>query len=345
WWDDLWLNESFATFMASLAQQKATRFKNAWVTFATSLKAAARRQDQLPSTHPIAADIPDIATCRVSFDDITYSKGASVLRQLVAWAGEDLFLEGIRNYFRKHEYGNTELTDFLSSIEETCGRDLHAWSKEWLETAGVNTLRPQLEVEADSIKKLSIKQEAHSNLPTLRRHRVAVGLYDSDTDGALVRRRRIELDVRDELTEVSDAAGEKLPELVLVNDDDLTYSKIRLDDRSLQTATEKLRSVKDPLAGALLWAAVWDMCRDAELSAREFLKIVLDNIDGEKDIGVIQRLIGQAEEVIVTYGDPANYLRGMQVLAEAAMQKLRAAAPGSDLQMTWAKSLIFAART
>ncbi|HEY9522250.1 MAG TPA: aminopeptidase N, partial [Thermopolyspora sp.] len=233
WWDDLWLNESFATYMSVLCQSEATRWgQGAWTTFANVEKAWAYRQDQLPSTHPIAADIPDMQAVEVNFDGITYAKGASVLKQLVAYVGLDNFLAGVRDYFNQHAWGNTELKDLLSALERTSGRDLSSWSKEWLETSWVNTLRPSFTVDSEGrFTAFEVLQEAPAEHPTLRSHRVAIGLY-SLNDGVLTRTKRVELDVVGARTAVPSLVGEPRADLVLVNDDDLTYAKIRLDERS-----------------------------------------------------------------------------------------------------------------
>ena len=202
WWDDLWLNESFATYASVLCQSEATRWTTAWTTFANVEKTWAYRQDQLPSTHPIASDIVDIEAVKVNFDGITYAKGASVLKQLVAYVGREAFFSAIRGYFAAYAWGNTTLQDLLQELEQASGRDLAAWSAEWLETAGVNTLRPQFEVRADgTFGAFAVLQEAPADHPTLRSHRVGVGLYDR-VDGRLVRRRTVEIDVVGARTEV-----------------------------------------------------------------------------------------------------------------------------------------------
>jgi aminopeptidase N len=344
WWDDLWLNESFATFMSVLAQVEATRFKNGWVTFANQYKAGARRQDQLPTTHPIAADIPDIESVYLNFDAITYNKGACVLRQLVAYVTQDTFLRGVQRYIKQRQYSNASLADFLSDIEAGSGRDLKAWSKLWLETAGLNTLRPLPTSESETIGSLSIKQEAPPEFPTIRPHRLAVGLYDRKS-GRLQLRRRVELDVAGEDTPVKDFDGERLADLLLVNDLDLTYAKIRLDERSLRTATEHLAELADPLARAITWAALWDMLRDAELPARRYLPLILKNIHGETDIGVVQDLLAQAVSAIFVYGDPANQDVALKTLADHALRALDDAPAGSDYQLAWAHAFISAARS
>ncbi len=268
WWDDLWLNESFATWASLVCLAEATRWPNAWTTFTQVWKAWAYRQDQLPSTHPIAADIVDIAAVEVNFDGITYAKGASVLRQLVAYVGRENFLSGVRAYFGEHAWGNAALADLLDALAKASGRDLAAWSKAWLETAGVNTLRAEFQTAADgTFTEFAVLQEAPESHPVLRPHRIAIGLYDRGP-GGLTRRRRVELDVTGERTAVPELAGERQPDLVLINDDDLTFAKIRLDERSLQTLISSIAEFTESLPAALCWAAAWDMCRDAELACQ-----------------------------------------------------------------------------
>jgi aminopeptidase N len=338
WWDDLWLNESFATYMASHASASATRFRRAWVRFVASTKAAAVVQDQLPSTHPISADIVDTDSVRLHFDGITYAKGASVLKQLAAWVGADAFRDGLRQYFPRHEWENAGLADFLGVLEETSGRDLGAWSKEWLETAGVNTLRPSFELDGASgaYGAFSIVQEAADAHPTLRSHRVAVGLYVLGDEG-LVREHRVELDVVGPSTDVPELAGRAQPDLLLVNDDDLAYAKVRLDERSLSTLHGHLSRVVDPLARSLCWGSTWDMVRDAEVATRRFVELVLRHAADEKDDAVLSRLLALAAAGLDVYGDPDNRLAGRARLAAAARRQLEAAEPGGDRQLIWAR--------
>jgi aminopeptidase N len=354
WWDDLWLNESFATFASYLGLVEATRFRSAWTTFASAWKTWAYRQDQLPSTHPIVADAPDIETMKTNFDGITYAKGASVLRQLVAWVGQKEFLDGVRNYFARHAWGNTELGDFLGALEEASGRDLSQWARQWLETAGVNTLRASFD-GAETYSTFAIEQEAAPDYPTLRPHRVALGLYDYDTTSSgdtpgppgrrLRRRDRVELDVEGHRTPVEDLVGVRVPDLLLINDGDLAYAKIRLDPRSLATLTEGLGTLDDSLARGLCWAASWDMLRDAELPARRYLDLVLANLAGEDQIAVVAGLLRNAEAAAVVYGDPANREPARLRLAEHALASLRSSPPGGDVQLAYARAFAAAARS
>ncbi|MET9457299.1 aminopeptidase N [Streptomyces canus] len=343
WWDDLWLKESFADFMGTFANVGATRFKDAWITFANRRKAWAYRADQLPSTHPITADIRDLQDAKLNFDGITYAKGASVLKQLVAYVGQDAFLEGARRYFKRHAYGNTRLGDLLSVLEETSGRDMGAWARSWLQTAGVNSLTPQVLLSAEGrVDEVAVVQEAAETHPELRPHRVAVGLYRRSGGGALERYARAEVDVDGPRTVVAELAGAEAPELVLVNDDDLTYCKTRFDAGSLETLKSGLGDLTDPLARALCWSALWNMTRDALLPAREFIDIVLRFAGRESDIGVLQMLHAWAESAVVHYAAPEWRERGAGLLAEGAERELLAAGPGSEQQLAWAR---FFART
>ncbi|MFE4520300.1 aminopeptidase N [Kitasatospora sp. NPDC056783] len=353
WWNDLWLNESFATFAEAVCQAEApgSKWPHSWTTFANQMKTWAYRQDQLPSTHPIMADINDLEDVQVNFDGITYAKGASVLKQLVAYVGQDAFFQGVQAYFKRHAWGNTRLGDLLGALEEASGRDLKAWSKAWLETAGINVLRPAVTVDADGrIESFAVLQDAPA-LPAgakgeavLRPHRIAIGLYELNGD-ALVRTDRIELDVDGPRTEVPELVGRQRPAVVLLNDDDLSYAKIRLDEDSLAVVTENLGGFTESLPRALCWASAWDMTRDGELAARDYLSLALSGIGRESDIGVVQSVQRQVKLALDAYADPRWREEGLARWAAAAEEHLRAAEPGSDHQLAWARALASVART
>jgi aminopeptidase N len=340
WWDDLWLNESFATWAGTVAQAEATRWTGAWTTFAQVWKAWAYRQDQLPSTHPIAADIPGIEAVDVNFDGITYAKGAAVLKQLVAYVGRDNFLAGVRRYFGQHGCGNATLGDLLAALEQASGRDLSSWSKAWLETAGVNTLRPEFMTGADGrFTAFAVRQEATADRPILRPHRIAIGLYDQSGSG-FVRRRRLELDVADDRTEVPALAGERQPDLVLINDDDLTYAKIRLDESSLRSLISGKGEFADSLPAALCWAAAWDMVRDGEMATRDYVSLVLAGMDSISDVSLLQTVLGRAATAIRRFAEPAWRPDGLAQLADALRDQLIRAEPGSDQQLSYAIAFV-----
>ncbi|MEV0278349.1 aminopeptidase N [Streptomyces sp. NPDC050610] len=353
WWNDLWLNESFATYTSVACQAYApgSRWPHSWTTFANSEKTWAYRQDQLPSTHPIMAEIRDLDDVLVNFDGITYAKGASVLKQLVAYVGMDEFFRGVQAYFKRHAFGNTRLADLLGALEETSGRDLKTWSKAWLETAGINILRPVIDVDiAGTITSFAVKQEAPAlpagakGVSTLRPHRIAIGCYDLQ-DGKLVRTDRVELDVDGELTAVEALVGKKRPAVVLLNDDDLSYAKVRLDTESLAAVTRHLGDFTESLPRALSWASAWDMTRDGELATRDYLDLVLSNIAKETDIGVVQSLHRQVKLALDLFAAPDWRAEGLAKWTDAALEQLRAAAPGSDHQLAWARAFAAAART
>ncbi|MFF5492282.1 aminopeptidase N [Streptomyces aquilus] len=355
WWNDLWLNESFATYTSIACQAYApdSRWPHSWTTFANSMKTWAYRQDQLPSTHPIMAEIRDLDDVLVNFDGITYAKGASVLKQLVAYVGMDEFFAGVQAYFKRHAFGNTRLSDLLGALEETSGRDLSTWSQKWLRTAGINILRPEIETDEHGvITAFAIRQEAPAlpagakGEPTLRPHRIAVGLYELDEDsGKLVRDERVELDVDGELTAVPQLVGKRRPAVVLLNDDDLSYAKVRLDEQSLAFVTEHLGDFESSLPRALCWASAWDMTRDAELATRDYLSLVLSGIGKESDIGVVQSLHRQVKLAIELYADPAAREALLTRWTDATLAHLRSATAGSDHQLAWARAFAATART
>ncbi len=349
WWDDLWLNESFAEYVSTLAAAEATRWTQSWTTFSSMEKSWAYRQDQLPSTHPIVADIGDLEDVEVNFDGITYAKGASVLKQLAAWVGQDRFFAGVQAYFAKHAWGNTELRDLLVELEATSGRDLTQWSALWLEQAGVTLLRPVVELDAHGvITYAAVHQEVPAEHPVQRPHRLVVSGYDvvdGDTGTTLARTSRIELDVDGPVTPVPALVGTTRPDLILVNDEDLAYAKTRLDPDSFAFATSHLRDFDDSLARTVVWNAAWDMTRDGEVAARDFAELVLANVAHETDSSVIQVLLRQLSTTLGLYVAPRDRdaigARAADLLQELAFE----AAAGSDLQLQLVKAFAVHATT
>ncbi|MFZ9802081.1 MAG: aminopeptidase N [Candidatus Nanopelagicales bacterium] len=349
WWNDLWLNESFAEWAAHWASSGATQYNEAWTLFHVQRKAWAYRQDQLPSTHPIAANMPDLDSVYENFDGITYAKGASALRQLVAWVGEENFLKGLKNYFEKHAWKNTELKDLLNELSISSGRELDSWSKIWLESSGATLLRPEIEVDKNNlITKLLINQEPPSSPPgldpVLRPHRLALGVYEKQ-ENKLVRTKRIEVDVVGGQTEIKELVGTKRPDLLLINDDDLTYAKIRLDSHSLNTATKEIASIESSLSRALIWGAVWDMVRDAEVGTGKYLDLVLAGIEKETDIGLVQQVLMQCRSSIDVFADRKNRKNYNIKLATGLEKLISQAKPGSDRQLALLRTFSAVATT
>jgi aminopeptidase N len=343
WWDDLWLKESFATWAATFAASQTMDDPTAaWSTFCNGNKNWAYRQDQLPTTHPIATDMIDLEAIELNFDGITYAKGASVLVQLVAFVGQEAFLEGLRAYFAEHAFGNTELVDLLRALEKPSRRDLTGWSGDWLETAGVNTLSADFEVEQGALRSFRVEQTATQDYPTLRSHRIAVGLY-SLSGNQLKRVRRVEADISGASTPIADLDGEPQPDLLLPNDDDLSYAKVRLDRRSLATVVDHIDKVASPLTRALLWGATWDMCRDAELAASDYLELVLRGVGTESDLTAVRFILIQAQSAANNYAPPGIRSRLLARWQAGVEQLLARAKPGSDHQLALARSFATAA--
>ena len=343
WWNDLWLNESFAEFMSTLAAAENTQYVDAWTTFSSLEKSWAYRQDQLSSTHPIKAEINDLEDVMVNFDGITYAKGASVLRQLVAWVGQEEFMSGVRAYFAKHAWSNTELPDLMVELEAASGRDLSSWTEKWLETAGVNTFKPVIDVDDDGvITSFSIAQSAVAQHPTLRPHRAAIGFYDlaasGDDSGKLVRSHRVELDIDGPTTDVPELVGMKRSALILLNDDDLAYAKIRLDEVSLATAKAHLQDFKESLPRTLVSASAWDAARDGETPARDYVDFVLATIGSESDSTVIMVLLRQLATALHYYVAPAHQKATAIAAADSLWELAQKAEAGSDAQLQFVKA-------
>jgi aminopeptidase N len=340
WWDDLWLNESFAELCGFQSVAEATRFTGSWTTFCGGLKAAAYHADQQPSTHPIAADVPTLSLAQANFDNISYAKGASVLKALVSYLGRDAFFSGIRAYLGAHGWGNATLADLLGALEASSGRGLTEWSKAWLETAGPNTMRPEFTVGAEgAFTSFAVLQEAPPQHPTLRPHHIAIGLYEPGTDGALVRTHQVQADLTGARTEVPGLIGQQRPDLILLNDDDLDYAIIRFDERSLATLTKSIGRFRDGLARTICWTAVLDMTSQAELPMPAFAAILASGMGAESSVSVLRELHSHAEQSLDLAADPAQVGDLKRQLAAEAITLLRAAAPGSDHQLAWAQML------
>jgi aminopeptidase N len=346
WWGDLWLNESFAELAGFQAAAEATRFTGAWTTFCGGFKTRGYKQDQLPSTHPIAADVTTLSEAEANFDGISYAKGAAVLKQLVAYLGRDTFFAGIGGYLTEHAWGNATLADLLQSLEASSGRSLAEWSKAWLETAGPNTLRPAIAVDGEGrFTEFAVLQEAPAAHPVLRPHHIAIGLYNTDADARLVRTHQVEADIAGPRTAVPALTGLARPDLILLNDDDLTYAVIRFDDRSLRTLTNSIGRLADGLARTICWSAVMDMASQAELAVPAFVAVLLSGMGDEPAISVLQNVHATAERLMTVSADPAWVPAGKRELAAEGLRQLMAAEPGSDHQLAWAQLLGWTATT
>ena len=328
WWDDLWLNESFAELLGTLTVDEATGLPGSWAAFSVGRKAWGYAADQLPTTHPVTTEVPDTQSALLNFDGISYAKGASVLRQLMAYVGRDAFFAGVRDYLDRHAWGNTTLADLLDALERSSGRELRAWADGWLRTTGVSTLRPVWDGDA-----LAVEQES----PTPRLARIGVGRWDL-VDGVLRRRDLTEVDVGAGTTPVP-LSGPR-PSLLLLNDGDLAFVKIRFDERSAQTLVRHLQTIDDDLSRALCWAALWDSTRDAELPAWAYVEAVLAGAAVEDDPEQVRTLLSQATTAATRYLPVGSRAEFRRRLADAAWASAEAAKPGSDLQLVYVKAFL-----
>ncbi|MDI1464327.1 aminopeptidase N [Catellatospora sp. KI3] len=345
WWDDLWLNESFAEWASHWCNANATRFSDAWTTFLSLRKNWGYGQDQLSSTHPVYCEMTDVEAVEVNFDGITYAKGASVIKQLVAYVGIDAFVTGLRSYFQANAWGNATFGDLLGALEQASGRQLRDFAAAWLETAQVNTLRPAVEIAADgTYASVAVEQEAPASHPTLRPHHLGIGLYDL-VDGSLVRRELLEVDVAGARTAIDALTGVRAADVLLLNDEDLSYAKLRLDERSLAVVVENLSGFDSSLARALVWAAAWDMVRDAEMPARDYVALVTNSLPHERDINLVMSTLRQVQTVLIQYVAADWAPTGWGKLADAARAAMETAEPGSGFQLGWARAFITASRS
>lgn len=339
WWNDLWLNESFAEFMSHLALAEATEYTEGWTGFMLR-KDWGMNQDQLPTTHPITAEIRDLADVEVNFDGITYAKGASVLRQLVSYVGREHFFAGLHEYLTKHSYQNATLADLLDELEKASGRDLKQWSRVWLEEAGITLLRPEIEVDDNgTITKLAVLQESFSEGSSLRPHRLIVSGYSANEEGTISRVFSQELDVDGASTIVEEAQGIARPDLVLINDQDLAYAKVRLDPQSLDFAIRNISRFEDSLTRGVIMASAWDMTRDGEMPAHDYLTLLLTALPIERNATMLRLYLRHLDQALETYVAPSKRAALQERVASALLILARTAAAHSDEQQLFVREL------
>ncbi|MFG1609387.1 aminopeptidase N [Actinoplanes sp. NPDC049265] len=344
WWDDLWLNESFAEYMGYRVTDEATRFPGAWTSFAVARKSWGLRADQLPSTHPVApSEVDDTELALLNFDGISYAKGACVLKQLVAFLGDDVFLAGVNEHFGAHQFGNATLADLLGALTKASGRDLSAWAEAWLRTAEVNTLRTEVALADDgTYAEVAIAQTAHPSHPVLRPHRIGLGVYDRAADATVSRRALFEVDIPAgaERTVVPELTGAAPADLLLLNDGDLGFAKIRLDDASLAGVPTLLPLLGDSLARAVIWGAIIDAARDAERPVAELVTLVLSALPMETEVVIIEDVLAITRRLVDRYAIPETRPAALELLAQACDRLLTVAEPGGSRQLAAVRALI-----
>jgi aminopeptidase N len=355
WWDDLWLNESFAEYMGYLVTAEATRFTSAWTSFIVGRKGWGYAADQRPSTHPIApTEMPDTSMALLNFDGISYAKGASVLRQLSVWLGEETFLAGVRSHFAAHAFGNATLADLLASLSAAAGQDLSGWAEVWLRQAQVNTLRPEVSVGPDGrYASVAVVQTAPAEHVTPRPHRFGIGVYRG---GSLRHRVMLDLDPGAEhgRTEVPELTGVEVGDLLLLNDGDLTYAKIRFDPATRAALPTVLPELADPVARALIWAAVADAVRDGEVPVSDLVALFEAAFATETEVAVMKDLLrfvttrtidatAPMRGIVGRFLPPSTLAAAEARIAQTCLRAVEAAAPGSGRQLMAARGAAYAA--
>ncbi|MQA00097.1 MAG: aminopeptidase N [Dehalococcoidia bacterium] len=343
WWNDLWLNESFATYMAYLALDRATRFDSSWQAFNSGMKNWAYRQDQLVTTHPIAGEVEDTDQTFQNFDGITYGKGASVLKQLVHAIGIDAFREGMRRYFERYAFGNTTLADFMQTLDEGTGRDLQRWSQLWLETPSLNTLAAEWEQDGPRVSGFTLRQTAPEDYPTLRPHRTQIAVVHEEAGGGL-RIESIGADIDGAEAEVPEAVGRPAPAFVFPNHDDHAFVKVALDDASLEFVRERLQDIDDPLLRQLTWQSLWNMVRDQQLRSTDYLELAGPKAATERDLELVETILATMSSSIARYVPEHQKEAAAHRFFELAWRALNEV-EGADLKIIWARTLIGVALT
>ena len=359
WWNGLWLNESFASYMSTKAVDSATDFKGAWPAFFTGMKQWAYWEDQLITSHPIEVPIPSTEHADSIFDGITYGKGAATLKQLNYYIGDDDFREGLQRYFLKYAYKNTSINDFFEIQQEASGLDLMRWQKLWLQTPGVNTLRAQWSCEQDPeteesiIKDFSLLQGGSPQTP-LRPHRTTVGLYYLSSNKkkhhptSPILEPKISLDTHysEASHYVDEAKGKPCPDLVFPNLNDHDYVKVELDPISIKTVLNSIDQITDPLTRQMIWQSLWEMVIDGQLSAADLAQTLLKYIPKEKDTLILSNQLRRLSDPsirapsLLKYIPEPDSLLFRAEIEKLALHEFKAAAPGSDHQLIWFQTFL-----
>jgi len=344
WWNGLWLNESFASFMGTLATAESTEFDYAWRSFYASNKQGAYRQDQTVTTHPIEVPVPTTANAFDNIDAITYSKGASTLMQLRHLLGPDVFQKGVQNYLTKHSYKNAELDDFIGSLAQAAGRSLDGWKEQWLYHAGVNSISAKYQCKDGKITQLLLAQSAKEKYPTLREQKVQIGLFKLD-DNQFLLSNAIPVIYSGKETNIEQAIGMSCPDLLYPNYQDWGFVKVNLDQRSFNTAKKYLANVSDPLLRSMLWQSLWDSANDGDIQLSDYLAVAIANIGKEEDyttLGQSLRGVGRAMRYVKLLGDKASgYYQQVQPKLESVYwENALNDQQGSDFQRRWFQTFV-----
>ena len=344
WWDDLWLNESFATYVSYLCLTEGAQYPNAWREFNVQLKAWALREDDAPTTHPIAGTVLDTDQTFLNFDGITYGKGGAVLKQLGARLGRPGFAAGLRLYFQRHAFANATLADFLAALEEGSGVPLSDWSAQWLRTSGPNRLGAEVVAAANgTIGSLTVTQVVASGDPVLRQHLLRVALIYADRSGLTIEPHEVLLDGA--AAQIPSAVGRPLPLALIPNHDDLAVGKVALDEATLRFATARLEEIPDGLLRQVLWSAIWELMRDGRFSSAEYAALLVERLPAEPDDSIVQQIVESTlGPLLLRYLPDGEREEWGSRMVQAARERL--ARGGSEaMRIVWSRVLVLAAVT
>ncbi len=338
WWDDLWLNETFATYLSYRCLATATRFRDAWQVFNGAMRPAAHRQDQLITTHPVATDVEQTDQAVGNFDAITYEKGAAIIKQLVAALGEEAFRTGLRTYFDRHAWGNASLADFLAALGQAADEPLEEWARLWLQTPSLNTIGVRWSQADGCILDLVVEQDAPAEHPVLRPHTTTLALVDQPAPGEPLEVHGLPVRIIGERLSVAEATGRPAPLFVYPDLGDHDYALVRLDPRSLAFALERLSDLPDPLLRQQVWSALHEMVRAGSLRPDVYLATVRRFAPGEADQALLATILERAALVLRRYLAEERALHESRQLVAAAVQGAHSTSP--QLQLIWARAAI-----
>jgi aminopeptidase N len=344
WWNDLWLNESFATYMASLANENLPRYGDAWLNF-QNRKMGTYLIDEQITTHPIEAHIPDTDAASENFDAITYGKGAASIKQLAYTLGPTAFRDGVRRYFQQHAWGNTTLADFMAALQTQTRQDLTGWTRAWIQTAGLNAVEPVWQCRDGRITSFSLNQTAVSGDRLMRPHRTEVGFFGPDAKGNLVLQSKHAVGYAAAAQSVPELIGKACPTFVYVNVGDQDYAKVLLDPQSLTTVKRDLYRIQDPLVRHQVWASLWLMVRDQKLDVPAYLDLLAAQLPRETDPAVVETQLDRLATAYLSYLDKADRQSLAQTIEGFVWKQVQAQSPGSDGQLLWAKTAVQISRT
>lgn len=323
WWDDLWQDEAMATYVGYQAMSDLGMSADPWAAFCYREKSRAYQADELPGRQPVSSPVDSAADAMFRLPALTYSKGAAVIRQLAALIGDDALRAGLTDYMTRFAGGSASLDDLIACWSRACGSDLASWADEWLRTEGTSALRASLTAGPDgTIESLDVVQDAP------RTHRICIGLYDL-SGGRLIRRRLVSAEVSGARALVGAAAGEAVPDAIVLNDGDHTYARIEFDEGTLDALARVAMDVGDPVTEAACWNAAWQMMTGGALAATDLGSLIARRLGGMELVAGLEVLLERAVRCADVYAPRAERDGLLTLIARACLDAAGLAPAGS----------------